>query len=112
MGAGQSYQWAVSHPQMVPQDPAVLRSAKTGEHNIVFLEGVEAALRADGAFQEGWYENHRPGPARRGTGVPAGGSRRPSTGGRYHTEMGYSSLEDFLVSFWEASSWPRTPTTC
>ena len=30
----------------------------------------------------------------------------------YHTEMGYSSLEDFLVSFWRASSCPRTPTTC
>ena len=53
MGAGQSYQWAVSHPQMVPRILPFCGSAKTSEHNIVFLEGVKAALRADGAFQEG-----------------------------------------------------------
>ena len=56
MGAGQTYQWAVSHPEMVPRILPFCGSAKTSDHNIVFLEGVKAALTADGAFQGGWYE--------------------------------------------------------
>jgi len=40
-------------------------SAKCSRHNIVFLEGVKAALTADAAWKEGWYtEKARTGPAR------------------------------------------------
>ena len=31
-------------------------SAKTSLHNIVFLEGVKAALMADAAWKDGWYD--------------------------------------------------------
>ena len=42
MGAGQSYQWAVSHtPRWYPRILPFCSSAKTSEHNIVFLEGVK-----------------------------------------------------------------------
>lgn len=37
-------------------DPAFCGSARTSRHNFVFLEGVKAALTADAAFQEGWYD--------------------------------------------------------
>ena len=49
MGAGQTYQWAVSYPEMVTRILPFCGSAKTSEHNIVFLEGVKAALTADAA---------------------------------------------------------------
>ena len=56
MGAGQTYQWAVSHPDMVQRACPFCGSSKTSEHNIVFLEGVKAALTADAAFKDGWYD--------------------------------------------------------
>jgi homoserine O-acetyltransferase/O-succinyltransferase len=31
-------------------------AAKTSLHNIVFLEGVKAALTADAGFHNGWYD--------------------------------------------------------
>src|ERR671915_475600 len=55
MGAGQTYQWAVSFPDMVERACPFCGSSKTSEHNIVFLEGVKAALTADDAFKGGWY---------------------------------------------------------
>ena len=56
MGAGQTYQWAVSHPEMVQRACPFCGSSKTSEHNFVFLEGVKAALTADAAFKDGWYD--------------------------------------------------------
>ena len=41
MGAGQTYQWAVSYPDMVDEILPFCGSSKTSEHNIVFLEGVK-----------------------------------------------------------------------
>ena len=103
MGGGQTYQWAVSYPEMVTRILPFCGSAKTSEHNIVFLEGVKAALTADGAFQEGWYETPPTKGLRAMARVYAGwGFSQAFYWQRlYHTEMGYSSLEDFLVSFWE-----------
>jgi len=49
MGAGQTYQWAVSYPEMVPRIMPFCGSARTSLHNIGFLEGVKAALTADAA---------------------------------------------------------------
>ncbi len=56
IGAGQTYQWAVSYPEMVPRILPFCGSAKTSEHNIVFLEGVKGALTADAAWNGGWYD--------------------------------------------------------
>ena len=65
MGAGQTYQWAVSYPDMVQRALPFCGSSKTSEHNVVFLEGVKSALTADAAFKEGWYDREaRQGPAR------------------------------------------------
>ena len=114
MGAGQTYQWAVSHPEMVARILPFCGSAKTSPHNIVFLEGVKAALTADAAFQEGWYEKPPTKGLRAMARVYAGwGFSQAFYWQRlYETEMGHSSLEDFLVSFWEGFFLPRTRTTC
>ncbi|MGH2847050.1 MAG: alpha/beta fold hydrolase, partial [Thermoleophilaceae bacterium] len=56
MGAGQTYQWAVSYPEMVKRILPFCGSSTTSEHNVVFLEGVKAALTADDAWNHGWYE--------------------------------------------------------
>ena len=51
--SGQTCQWAVSYPEMVPRILPFCGSAKTSRHNIVFLEGVKGALTADAAWHGG-----------------------------------------------------------
>lgn len=102
MGAGQTYQWAVSFPDMVPRILPFCGSARTSRHNIVFLEGVKAALTADAAWKEGWYEKPPTKGLRAMARVYAGwGFSQAFYWEELYTELGFSSLEDFLVGFWE-----------
>ena len=102
MGAGQTYQWAVSYPDMVKRMLPFCGSSKTSEHNIVFLEGVKVALTADDAWNHGWYDEQPVKGLRAAARVYAGwGFSQAFYWDQLYTEMGYSSLEDFLVGFWE-----------
>jgi homoserine O-acetyltransferase len=102
MGAGQTYQWALSYPEMVPRILPFCGSAKTSRHNFVFLEGVKAALTADAAFQEGWYDKPPTKGLRAMARVYAGwGYSQAFYWEELYSQLGYSSLEDFLVGFWE-----------
>ena len=55
MAGCQAYQWAAQYPDKVKAILPICASAKTSEHNIVFLEGVKAALQADAVFDNGNY---------------------------------------------------------
>ncbi len=102
MGAGQTFQWAVSHPEMVPKILPFCGSARTSEHNQVFLEGVKAALTADDSFQGGWYDTQPVKGLRAAARVYAGwGFSQAFYWQRIYRQLGYSTLEDFLVGFWE-----------
>jgi homoserine O-acetyltransferase len=102
MGAGQTYQWAVSFPDMVQRACPFCGSSKTSEHNIVFLEGVKGALTADAAFQEGWYDEKPNKGLRAAARVYAGwGFSQAFYWDQVYKELGFSSLDDFLVGFWE-----------
>lgn len=56
MAGCQAYQWAAQYPAMVKAILPFCASAKTSEHNIVFLEGVKAALQADAVYADGDYK--------------------------------------------------------
>ena len=56
MGAQQAFQWGALYPEMVQAIAPLCGSARTSPHNYLFLEGVKAALLADAAFADGWYE--------------------------------------------------------
>jgi homoserine acetyltransferase len=56
MGAQQTIQWAVSHPDMVERIAPFCGTARTTPHNLVFLEGVKSALTADAAWMGGGYD--------------------------------------------------------
>jgi homoserine O-acetyltransferase len=102
MGGGQTYQWAVSYPEMVPRILPFCGSARTSRHNFVFLEGIKGALTADAAFQDGWYEKPPNKGLRAFSRVYAGwGFSQAFYWQQLYTQLGYSSLEDFLVGFWE-----------
>ena len=55
MAGCQSFQWAAQYPDMVKAILPFCASTKTAEHNIVFLEGVKAALQADCIYDNGNY---------------------------------------------------------
>ena len=56
MAGCQSFQWAAQYPNMVDAILPFCASAKTAEHNWVFLEGVKAALQADASYDGGNYQ--------------------------------------------------------
>jgi homoserine O-acetyltransferase len=104
MGAGQTYQWAVSHPDMVKRILPFCGSARTSLHNIVFLEGAKAAITADAAWQDGWYREQPNIGLRAMARVYAswGFGQQFYREGSYEREpLSYASLEDFLIGFWE-----------
>lgn len=104
MAAQQVYQWAALYPDQVERLAPFCGAAKTTPHTHVFLEGVKAALTADSAWQDGWYDQP---PARglramartwAGWALPQPFYRR-----ELFKQMGYSSVEDFLVGYWEGA---------
>ncbi|MDH3219848.1 MAG: alpha/beta fold hydrolase [Gammaproteobacteria bacterium] len=55
MAGCQSFQWAAQYPDLVDAILPFCASARTSEHNIVFLEGAKAALQADAVYADGNY---------------------------------------------------------
>ena len=55
MAGCQSFQWAAQSRDCVDAIRPFCASAKTSEHNIVFLGGVKAALQADAVYADGNY---------------------------------------------------------
>ena len=87
---------------MVPRILPFCGSARTAPHNKVFLEGVKAALTADDAFNNGWYTEKPAKGLRAASRVYAGwGFSQAFYWEQEYKAMGYSSLDDFLVGFWE-----------
>ena len=112
MGAGQTYQWAVSHPEMVQRAAPFCGSSITADHNKVFLYSLGEALRASVGFEEGFYDTAR--PPRRGlrafARIYAGwGFSQAFYWQEQWRRLGFSSLEDFLVGFWEGFFLQRDP---
>jgi homoserine O-acetyltransferase len=56
MGAQQAFQWGALFPDVVSAIAPICGTARTSPHNYVFLEGLKAALTADAAFNDGWYD--------------------------------------------------------
>ena len=102
MGGQQTYQWGSLFPDMVERIVPICGSAKTSRHNFVFLEGVKAALTADDAWAGGWYESP-PSKGLRAMGRVYAGWAVSQAFYReeVYLDIGYSSLEDYLVAFWE-----------
>ena len=102
MGAQQTFQWAVSHPDMVERIAPFCGTAKTTPHNAVFLEGLRAALTADSDWMEGNYEAQPVRGKRAFARVYAGwGLSQPFYKQELYRQMGFTSLPDFLTGFWE-----------
>jgi homoserine O-acetyltransferase/O-succinyltransferase len=104
MGAQQTYEWAVRHPDVVKRTAPIAGTAKCTPHDHLFTRVASDAIRSDPAWKGGFYSE--PNAVHRGLRRHA---RIFALMGLctefYKTEqwrdIGFSSLEDFLVGFWE-----------
>ncbi len=104
MGAQQALHWGALYPDEVERICAVCGSAKTSPHNLVFIEGVKAALTGDPTWRDGWFAG-KPERGLRAMGrVYAGWAMSQAfyRDGLYE-HFGVSSIEDYIVQFWEAN---------
>ena len=111
MGAAQTFEWGAYYPDMVERICPFQGAARCSRHNFVFLEGVKAALTADAAYAHGWYEK-QPNIGLRAMARVYAGWGFSQTFYREKLDlsaMGYASLEDFLVGFWEGFFLPKDP---
>jgi homoserine O-acetyltransferase len=104
MGGMQAYQWGASFPDEVERIAVVCGAARCSPHNQVFLEGVRATLTADPAWRDGAFDG-RPERGLRAMGrVYAGWAMSQNFyRDRLWTQLGYSSVEDWLVGAWEGN---------
>ncbi|MEL6762269.1 MAG: alpha/beta fold hydrolase, partial [Cyanobacteria bacterium J06607_6] len=103
MGAQQAYYWGTHYPDQVERIAAICGTAKTTDHNKIFLWSLRAALTADPMWNGHGFD-----------GVPDRGYRAYAriyaswaASQAYYQEQlyrqfGYDSLEDYLLRGWEA----------
>ena len=101
MAGCQAYQWGAQFPDRVAHILPFCASAKTSPHNIVFLEGVKAALLADSGFNNGFYDQ-QPEKGLMAFGRVYAGWAFSQTFYRekLHRSIGFETAEDLLVD-WE-----------
>jgi homoserine O-acetyltransferase/O-succinyltransferase len=110
MGAQQAYHWGALYPDQVERIVALCGTARTTDHNRIFLDSLRSALTADPAWNGSRFE-----------GIPGRGFRTFARiyaswaasqafyrEGLYYP-LGYDSLEDYLVRAWEAGYRKRDP---
>jgi homoserine O-acetyltransferase len=104
MAAQQGFQWAALYPDMVPRLACICGTAKTAEHNRVFLEALRAAIVADCRFKDGFYEDDPPLAGLRAVGrIYAGWAYSQDWyRARGYEALGFASLDDYLVGYWDA----------
>ncbi len=103
MGAQQAYHWGALFPDMVGRICVVCGSARTSVNNLLFLAGIEAALKAHPLWQDELFA----APPVRGlkafARVYAGWVVSPAFfRGEVYKTLGFTSLEDYLVRVAEA----------
>jgi len=104
MGGQQALHWGALFPERVDRIAAICTSAKTSIHNAVFLEGIKAALTGDPAWN-GTRFTAKPERGLRAMGRVYAGWALSQAFYReqIYLDLGFASLEDFLVRDWEAS---------
>jgi homoserine O-acetyltransferase len=106
MGAGQAYHWAALYPELVERAIVVCGSARTSDHNKVFLSGLLRTLEAAPEYRGGGQFSAEPvksliafGHIYAGWGL----SQDFYRAGLYRSALGAPDLQSFLKTDWEAS---------
>lgn len=110
MGAQQGYHWAALYPDRVQRLAALCGTAKTTDHNKIFLYSLRAALTSDPAWNGERFED-----------IPDRGfhtfaqiyaswaASQAYYRAKPYLAWGYESLEDYIMRGWEAGYRKRDP---
>jgi homoserine O-acetyltransferase/O-succinyltransferase len=104
MGGIQAYHWAALYPDQVQRAIVVCGSARTADHNKVFLSGLLRVLEAAPEHLGGGRFSAEPTAALRAFGHVYAGwglSQDFYRAGLYRTVLGAPDLETYLVRDWE-----------
>lgn len=103
MGGQQALHWGALFPGQVGRIVAICATARLPAHTWVVFEGIRAALTADPCWRDGWFDGHPVRGLRAMGRVYAGwGFSQQWYRQELWRSMGASSLEDFIVSHYEA----------
>jgi homoserine O-acetyltransferase len=112
MGGQQTYEWAVRHPDMVRRAVPFAATAKTPDHDKVFIDMHTELLRSDPAFHGGFY----PEPHAVALGLRRHAQAFALMGGTHAMyreeawrELGFASFDDFVKGFVHAYFLPMDP---
>lgn len=110
MGAQQAYHWGALFPDRVARIVALCGTARTTDHNRLFLESLKASLLADPAWTGSDFSDTPDRGMRTFACIYASwaASQTFYRKGLYY-ELGYNSLEDYLSRAWEANYRKRDP---
>ncbi|MQB07734.1 alpha/beta fold hydrolase [Agrobacterium tumefaciens] len=103
MGGAQAFEWASAFPDMIERLFTFQSAARTSRHFHLFFDSVRAAIELDADFRDGFYLQQ----PQRGLCVAAriyaawGFSQAFFRERLDQRALGYASLEDFLIDFWE-----------
>lgn len=110
MGAQQAYHWGALYPDRVQRIAALCGTARTTEHNRIFLESLRSALTTDPT----WNGHTFDGMPERGLHTFARiyaswAASQAFYRERIYRQLGYTSLEDYLWRGWELNYRKRDP---
>lgn len=112
MGAQQTYEWAVRFPDMVKRAAPIAGTAKNTDHDFLYTDTLNDAIRSDPGWNGGWYKE--------GCEVSEGLRRQAKLWSvmgwstefyqqKVWKDLGFSSTDDFLVNFLEGYFLPMDP---
>jgi homoserine O-acetyltransferase len=110
MGAQQAYHWGALYPKRVHSIAALCGTARTTPHNSIFLQSLRSALTTDPAWTGKGFADipHRGFRTFARIYASWAASQAYYRAGLFY-QLGYESLEDYLVRGWEANYRKRDP---
>jgi homoserine O-acetyltransferase/O-succinyltransferase len=110
MGAQQAYHWGALYPEKVLRIAALCGTARTTDHNRIFLQSLRSALTADPAWNGTKFEKIPDRGFRAFARIYASwAASQAFYREKIYSQFGYTSLDDYLNRFWEANYRKRDP---
>jgi homoserine O-acetyltransferase/O-succinyltransferase len=110
MGAQQAYHWGALYPERVARLVALCGTARTTEHNKIFLQSLRSALTSDHTWNGVRFDGIPDRGFRTFAQIYASWAASPAFYRQqcYRT-LGYETLDDYLLNGWEAGYRKRDP---
>ncbi len=110
MGAQQAYHWGALFPDRVDRIIALCGTARTTDHNQIFLHSLRSSLTADPTWTGTRFEGMPDRGYRAFAQIYASwAASQAFYRQRLYHQLGYESLEDYLLRAWEANYRKRDP---